>query len=218
MVTSLLTYFSGLIHQSISLPGGLTSMELSLVLLGLLIISVALMFRGNDAGQIVFSVAGLYLGGFFAYNTYGYLNIGSVPIYLAIALGAILGVCVMTFATRVGLAIGFGMLVYLLTAEYYPVQFYSAALTGAIAFVVALMLYSRFVHVIATTVGAFSFYFAMLRLGVFATRTVVIATAVLFVAGVAFQELDRRRRDRKLEQSRTHYHQSETHTHVTAGK
>lgn len=217
MVFSTVAYFRALLHASISTPTGLTSIELILVIVGLIVTGSALAFMGNDAWKGVFSIVGLYFGGYLAYNIDLNMSITILPVILAIALGAIIGAVMLTFAPRAGIGFGFGALIYLVTMEFITPSFYFALLAGIIAMVLSIFIYKNYVHVVSAIVGSFAVYYSLLRLG-YPSKTVEITAATIFVAGLIFQEYIRRGRQRKLEESRIHYHQSEKRPHVTASK
>ncbi len=190
-----LTYLENLFRNAVSVPTGLSSLEMYLVFGALLAIGLAMMFRGTEAWKAVFTAAGLYLGGYFTYNLVIYLNFTSVPIYIAVAIGAIIGAVILTFVVRLGLSVGFGYLVYLIATDLLHIQFYYALGIAVIGFGVAYILYKDFVHVVSGIVGAFAAYYAMTKLGLPAIPAQAVA-AVLYVIGVAIQEWERRKKKR----------------------
>lgn len=170
-------------------------MELTLVFVGLLIIGIALIFRGNESWKVIFTAAGLYLGGYFTYNVVEFLGFTAIPIYITVAVGAILGALILTFLVRIGLSLGFGYLVYLIAIILFQLQFYYAVLAALIGFAVAYALYKEFVHVVAGVVGAFAAYYALLRLG-FPILPAQITAAAMYVVGVSVEEWEKRRKKR----------------------
>jgi hypothetical protein len=171
------------------------------MLVGLLIIGIALIFRGNESWKVIFSAAGLYLGGYFTYNLINYLGYTSVPIVIAVAIGAIIGAVILTFIVRVGLSAGFALLVYLICIDViqlqklYTLGDYYAIGAAILGFVVAYVLYKDFVHVVAGIIGAFAVYFSLVKLGV-APFYAEIAAAAAYIAGVALQEYEKQKRKR----------------------
>lgn len=207
MVTISAAYLRGLLHQAISTPAGLTSLELSAVLMIVLVTGLVVVFRGNDSWKSIFTVAGLISGGYVAYNLSAYPGFSVMPVYLAVAIGALAGAVLLTYATVAGLSAGFGLLTYLIVSEYVPNPAYYAFPAGIAAIVIAVLLYRNHVHIVACFIGVFAMYYALIRLGV-ADHYAAIASIVVFTAGAVLEEYDKHRRDRKLEESRTHYHQA----------
>ncbi|MCL4342970.1 MAG: hypothetical protein M1267_03850 [Candidatus Thermoplasmatota archaeon] len=193
MTAITLDYLKNLFLKAISVPTGLTSTETTLLFIALLAIGIALMFRGNESWKVVFTAAGLYLGGYFSYNVVNYLGYTAFPILIIVAIGAIIGAIVLTLAIRIGLSLGFAYLVYLVGIDLLGISLYYAIGAAVVGFVVAYLLYKDFVHVISGIVGAFAAYFAMTKLGISQLYS-ESAVAFLYVVGVALQEWERRRK------------------------
>ncbi len=188
-------YLKSLFEKAIAVPTGFTPLELTLILAGLLVIGLALIFRGNMTWKIIFTVAGLYLGGYFAYNIVHTLGLTQVPVIVAVAIGAVIGAVILTFVVRLGLSAGFGYLVYIVAIDVFHIQFYYALGGAVIGFGIAYILYKDFVHVVAGIVGAFAVYYALIKLGV-APLYAESAAAFAYVVGVAVQEWEKRRKKR----------------------
>ncbi len=188
-----LQYLKNLFLSAIAVPTGLTALETQLLFVALLAIGIALMFRGNKSWKVVFTAAGLYLGGYFSYNIVKYLGYTSLPILIVIAIGAIIGAIVLTLAIRIGLSLGFAYLIYLISIDYIGLTLYYAIGAAVVGFAIAYVLYKEFVHVISGIVGAAAGYYALIKLGI----TSLIAeslVAFLYVVGVTLQEWEKRRR------------------------
>lgn len=191
------SYLAGLLTNNLILPSSLSY----LTAVGLIFLSIALMFKGNVTWKLLFVALGAYYGYIFALYIVSYFHSGGVPVYLILVIGAVIGAVLMTFFVRVALAGGFAFLTYILAGTLYPQSFVISVMVGIFAFIIVYLLYNRVTMMISGVIGAFMLWFSLLSIGFTGIEAQVIP-GILFPLGLYLQIMEKHHRARPVFYSR----------------
>lgn len=186
-------YLANLLTNNLILPSSLSY----LTAVGLIFLSIALMFKGSVTWKALFVALGAYYGYIFSLYIISYFNSSGTPVYLILVVGAVIGAILMTFFVRVALAGGFALLTYLITATLYPNNFIISAGVAVIAFVLVYLLYNRVTVIVSGVIGAFMLWFSLMSVG-FTALEAQIVPGVLFPLGLYLQMIERRSSHRRV--------------------
>ena len=178
--------------NSVYIPKNLPPAELQLIMIGMLVIGLALVMRGGLTWKLVFTAAGAYFGGYFSYNLYYYLPLTQVPVLGFVLAGALIGAAIFFFAARIGLPASSAYIAYVLLRTLTLLPFSDIIIIAAVVFIIAVILYKDLVIIIAGILGAVAIWYSLYKLGLPQLAAELIS-GVLFVAGVTFQYIARKR-------------------------
>lgn len=176
------SYLSSLLTNNLVLPSSISYMAA----IGLIFLSIALMFKGSVTWKILFAALGAYYGYIFALYIVSYFHSTGTPVYLILVIGAVIGAILMTFFVRVALAGGFALLAYIITVTLYPSEFVVAVMIAIASFVVVYLLYNKVTVMISGVIGAFMLWFSLLSVGLTSLEAQIVP-AILFPLGLYMQ-------------------------------
>ncbi len=186
-------YLSSLLSRNLFLPPGYSY----LAVIGLVALSIAMMFKGKETWNILFIVLGAYYGYLFSLYLVSYLNIANLPVYLIFVIGAVIGAILMTFFVRIALSGGFAFFAFLIVRALYPGNTLLTFAVAIIAFILVYALYKKVTGVIAGIIGAFMLWFSLLSLGLPSLYAQIIPGVLLPVGlYLQFREVKKTKRAR----------------------
>lgn len=195
--STLESYLANLLTNNLILPSSLSY----LTAVGLIALSVALMFKGSVTWKALFVALGAYYGYIFSLYLISYFNSTGTPTYLMLVVGAVIGAILMTFFVRVALAGGFALITYLLAGILYPGNIVISFGAAIVAFALVYLLYNRVTVIISGIIGAFMLWFALLSVGLSPIEAQIIP-GILFPLGLYLQIIERNSHRRPVIYSR----------------
>ncbi len=191
------SYLANLLTNNLILPSSLSY----LTAVGLIFLSIALMFKGSVTWKVLFAALGAYYGYIFALYIVSYFHSAGTPVYLILLIGAVIGAILMTFFVRVALAGGFALLTYILSSTLYPQYFVISVGVAIIAFMIVYLLYNRVTVMISGIIGAFMLWFSLLSVGLTSIEAQIVP-ALLFPLGLYLQITEKHHQRRPVYYSR----------------
>ncbi len=189
--SQIVVYLKDLIINNLYIPAGLTYV----VLMGLVLLSVALIFRGSQTWKIMFAVLGAYYGYIFTSFIIGYLPVSGEPFYLTMLVGIVLGALIVTFFVRIALSAGIAAIGFFILFAMYPSELPVILAACVIAFAITYVLYNRVTMVVAGVLGAFLLWFALVILGLASIDAQIVA-GLLYIVGLYVQMMEKYRKNR----------------------
>lgn len=180
-------YLSKIISSNFAVPAALSI----LVMIGLMALSVALMFKGKEAWNLLFIALGAYYGYIFALFIISYFHSSGDPVYLILVIGAVIGAILMHFFVRIALAGGFAFLAFVVARDMFP-SIITALFVAVLAFIIIYVLYNRVTILISAVMGAFLLWFALLSVGLTSLEAQIIPS-ILFPIGIYLQMTEKSR-------------------------
>ncbi len=158
----------------------------STVLIILLLIGIALAYRGSESWMLIFVAFGAYVGFIIALYISSLFSITNSPVYLILAIGAVMGAILMLFFVRIlisgALAFAFFMILYAVIG----VNLIIAGLIGIVIFAVAYFFNKRLIIYIAAILGSMAIWFALFNMGLSNIISQLIAI-LIFISGIYVQ-------------------------------
>lgn len=189
--SQIVTYLKDLILNNLYIPAGLSYA----VLLGLVFLSIALIFKGSQTWKIMFATLGAYYGYIFTSFILRYLPITGEPLYLTMLVGIVLGAVIVTFFVRIALSAGIAALGFFILFALYPADLPIILAACVIVFAITYILYNRVTMVVAGVLGAFLLWFALIVLGLTSIEAQIIA-GFLYPLGLYVQMMEKYRKNR----------------------
>ena len=200
LTSTIENYFKSLFLNSLYLPASLSYV----VLIGLVFLSVALIFKGSTTWKLLFVVLGAYYGYIFASFLLHYIPLSSTPVYLVLIIGIILGALLMTIFVKIALSVGFAALTFFVLLAIYPAYLPEVLVISVLVFAAVYVLYKRVTMVVAGVLGAFLLWFTLLVLGVTSIDAQIIA-GILYPLGLYLQVVEKSRKAARSRYYRDYY-------------
>ncbi|MHB8361027.1 MAG: hypothetical protein ACYDAO_05480 [Thermoplasmataceae archaeon] len=158
----------------------------STVLIILLLIGIALVYRGSESWMLIFGAFGAYVGFIISLYISSLLNISNSPIYLIMAIGAVMGAILMLFFVRtiISAILGFAGFTFVYVA--FGLNIIIAGLIGIVIFAVAYVFNRKLIIYIAAILGAIAIWFSLSNMGLSNILSQFIAI-IAFISGIYIQ-------------------------------
>ncbi len=193
------TYFKSLILNNLYVPTSFSYV----MLVGLMFLSIALIFKGSTTWRFLFVALGAYYGYIFSSFILQYIPISNTPEYLVLLIGIVLGALVMTIFVKIALSAGFAALAFIILIGIYPAFLAEVLVVSVLLFALVYGLYSRITMVVAGVMGAFLLWFALIALGLTSLEGQIIA-GILYPAGLYLQYIEKSRKKARLKYYRNY--------------
>ena len=159
----------------------------------LVAVSVFLIFYGYRAWEALMISIGAYYGFVFALYISTLVSFGSMPLYLILLIGAVIGGIVFRALVKYAISIFFAIIAFMIASSAYPGNISMAVLAGIVAFTASYFAYRRITSLLSAILGALLLWFGLTALGV---NTIIAqaAAGILMVSGIYLQITEKKRR------------------------
>ncbi len=195
--TSLENYFRNLLLNNMYLPANFSYV----FLLGLMLLSVALIFMGSKTWAILFAALGAYYGYIFSSFILHYIPLANTPTYLVLLIGVVVGAVLMSVFVKIALSAGSGLLAFVILVGIYPSYLPEILVICVMIFALIFFLYKRVTLVVAGIMGAFLLWFVLIVLGLTSLEAQIVA-GILYPLGLYLQLVERSRKKENYRRSR----------------
>ncbi len=195
--TTLENYFRNLLLNNLYVPSSFSYV----MLVGLMLLSVALIFKGSKTWAILFAALGAYYGYIFSSFILHYIPLANMPTYLILIIGILIGAVLMSVFVKIALSVGSGILAFIILIGVYPAYFPEVLVVSVMIFAIIYFLYKRVTMVVAGIMGAFLLWFVLIILGLTSLEAQIVA-GVLYPLGLYLQLVERSRKKENYRRSR----------------
>ncbi len=169
------------------IPSSLFGFSSFTIYIILLFIGIALVFAGKTSWKFIMYAMGAYIGFVFASIILIKFNITSLPTFIILMIGAVVGAILVNFAAKafICLVLGGGLFlsIYMVTGS--PI----AAVLGIIVFFISYVWFSRISLYVAAFTGAFALWIAMVGMGIQNLSAQVVAGTAM-IGGILLQKYE----------------------------
>ena len=158
----------------------------STVLIILLLIGIALVYRGSESWMFIFGALGAYIGFIIALYVASLLSITNSPVYLILAIGAIMGAILMLFFVRILISASLAFAGFIALYVILGINLIIAGLLAVAIFGIAYFFNKRLIIYIAAILGAIAIWFALYNLGLSSVIAQLLAI-LAFISGIYIQ-------------------------------
>lgn len=155
----------------------------------LILIGVALSFRGRTTWKYITVALGAYIGFVITALLIVRLHVTGAPDILILAIGAVLGGLIFSFVAQVAVCValggGIGLGIYIFT----PAGIVFAAIVALIVVVIAYIRFEKVSLYVAAFVGGLSIWFALYGMGMPDVSAQVFAAAIM-ISGIILQKYE----------------------------
>ncbi len=159
------------------------------VYLVLILIGIALIFRGKTAWKYITVALGGYMGFVITAILIVRLHVSGAPDILILAIGAVIGGLIFSFVAQLAVCValggGIGLGIYIFT----PAGILFAAIVGLIVVVIAYIRFEKVSVYVAAFVGGLAIWFALYGMGVSNIGAQVFAAAIM-ISGIVLQKYE----------------------------
>ena len=158
----------------------------STVLIILLLIGIALVYRGSESWMLIFGAFGAYIGFIIALYVASLLSITNSPVYLILAIGAVMGAILMLFFVRILISASLAFAGFIALYVILGINLIIAGLLAVAIFGIAYFFNKRLIIYIAAILGAIAIWFALYNLGLSSVIAQLLAI-LAFISGIYIQ-------------------------------
>ena len=158
----------------------------STVLIILLLIGIALVYRGSESWMLIFGALGAYIGFIIALYVASLLSITNSPVYLILAIGAVMGAILMLFFVRILISASLAFAGFIALYVILGINLIIAGLLAVAIFGIAYFFNKRLIIYIAAILGAIAIWFALYNLGLSSVIAQLFAI-LAFISGIYIQ-------------------------------
>lgn len=195
--TTIENYFRNLLLNNLYVPSSLSYV----IMIGLMLLSVALIFKGSKTWAVLFAVLGAYYGYIFASFILHYIPLANTPTYLVLLIGILIGAVLMSVFIKIALSAGSGILSFIILIGIYPGYLPEVLVVSVMIFAIIYFLYKRVTMVVAGIMGAFLLWFVLIILGLTSLEAQIVA-GVLYTLGLYLQLVEKSRKKEAYRRTR----------------
>lgn len=165
---------------------GYTSFTVSLILL---LIGIALCFRGEKSWKIIMIALGAYGG--FVITTYIMVkfHFTGLPDILVFAIGAVIGAVIFRFLAQIAICASIGFIVFLGLGYISGAGLVVAGLAALVAFAICYIRFNKVVIYVAAFAGALAIWVAIYDMG-FPNISAQLFAALAMIVGLVLQKYE----------------------------